>query len=121
MSVRVTPLAFLTEISRRGAAANVQLVEDPLRIALLAVDRAPATGEARLLIRLLNALANDVGEFSMAELMLFDAHWLTVAVTLIDARQAGVYTQRQWTQAARTADWRLRAIEALAQWRPMYK
>jgi hypothetical protein len=61
------------------------------------------------------------GEFSKAELMLLDAHWLTCAVGLIDARQAGIYTQRQWTQAARTDDWRLRAIEALAQWRPVYK
>jgi hypothetical protein len=52
--------------------------------------------------------------------MLFDAHWLTVAVYLIDARQAGTYTQRQWTKAARTASWRLRAVEALAQWRPVY-
>jgi hypothetical protein len=114
------PLAFLKEISRKGAAVNVQRVEDPLRIALLAVDRTPATGESRLMIRLLNALANDVGEFSMAELMLFDAHWLAVAVSLIDARMAGIYSDRQWTQAAGTADMRLRAIEALAVWRPVF-
>jgi hypothetical protein len=57
----MTPLAFFKEISRKGAAANVRPVEDPIRIALLAIDPAPATGEARLMIRLLNALANDVG------------------------------------------------------------
>jgi hypothetical protein len=66
MTANMTPLAFFTELSRRGAACNVRPVEDPLRIALLAIDRAPATGAARLLIRLLNAIANDVGEFSMA-------------------------------------------------------
>lgn len=77
----MTPLTFLLEISRKGAAAHVRPVKDPLRIALFAIDRVPATGEARLLIRLLNALANDVGEFSRAELMLLDAHWLTVAVS----------------------------------------
>jgi hypothetical protein len=79
MSATMTPLAFLTELSRKGAAANVQPGgrSAPYR------DARGATGEARLLIRLLNALANDVGEFSMPELMLFDAHWLTVAVVLL--------------------------------------
>ena len=110
------PLAFLTEISRKGIAANVSRVADPLNVALRLIDPTPTTPQARLLIRLLDALANDVGEFRIAELSLLDADALALVVSLKDAWEANVYTPRHWKQAVRTADWRLRAMEAIARW-----
>lgn len=109
-------LAFLTEISCKGIAANVSRVPDPLNAALRLIDPTPTTPQARLLIRLLDAIANDVGEFRMTELSLLDADTLALAVSLKDAWEASVYTAKQWKQAARTADWRLRATEAIARW-----
>lgn len=116
MPAPMKPLAFLTEISRKGIAGNVSRVADSLNATLRLIEPAPTTPQGRLLIRLLDALANDVGEFRIEELSLFDAGALALAVSLKDARGVGIYTDRQWKQAARTADWRLRAMEAIARW-----
>ena len=89
---------------------------DPLNAALRLIDPNPTTPQARLLIRLRDAIANDVGEFRIAELSLLDTDTLALAVSLKDAWEASVYTAKQWKRAVRTADWRLRAMEAIARW-----
>ena len=90
------PVAFLVEISKR--AGEPLDVHDPLAAAEAFIAEAGDTAEARLLRRLIYAVAFDFGKFKEAEMWLLSRPTLQLVSALREAKLAGRYSASEWAR-----------------------
>lgn len=94
---------FQEELRRAARPRPGPPIADPLDAAVRKIERNPAFTQSRLLTRVLDALANQRGEFRRAEVAAFDSETLAMVIALLDAHAAGNSTSEEWTCAVELA------------------
>lgn len=98
-------LAQFQEDLRRVARYDTKAAApDPIKEALAIITANPAMPGARLMLRLLHALADGAGEFRRADAAAFDTAGLHVVIGLLDAARAGSKSREEWLAAVAAAD-----------------
>jgi hypothetical protein len=95
--------SFQEELRRAARGRSGPALADPLDAAVRKIEKNPAFTQSRLLTRVLDALANQRGEFRRAEVAAFDSETLAMVITLMDAHAAGKSTREEWLCAVELA------------------
>jgi hypothetical protein len=101
----IMSLAQFQDELRRIARFDVSApVANPLSATVQKISENPALPQARLLGRMLRALADDRGEFRRAEASAFDTATLRLVIALMNAARADTNTRAEWLNAISAAD-----------------